>query len=45
VLYCTLKKQGLTIPEAAQMGHRKYEAYLLRFPKPLRMAYGWYFFS
>jgi hypothetical protein len=44
-LYRTLKKQDFTIPEATQMVHRIYEAYLLSFPKSLRMAYSWYYFS
>jgi hypothetical protein len=44
-LYRTLIKQDFTIPEATQMVHRIYEAYLLSFPKLLRLAYGWYYFS
>jgi L-2-amino-thiazoline-4-carboxylic acid hydrolase len=44
-LYRSLKKQGFSIPETALMFHRIYDAYLLSFPKPLRLAYSWYYFS
>ncbi len=44
-LAVTLRKQAFTNTEIAQMIYRIFEAYLLSFPKPLRHAYGWYYFS
>ena len=44
-LYRTLKKRYFSHPEAAQMIHKIFEAYLLSFPKPQRLAYGWNYFS
>ncbi len=40
-----LKKQSFTHPEIAQMIYRVFETYLLSFPKFVRRAYGWYYFS
>ena len=44
-LYRTLKKRYFSHAEAVQMIHRIYEAYLSSFPKTLRLAYGWNYFS
>ena len=44
-LYRALKKQGFTFTEAVQMMYDIFEAYLQSFPRPMRLAYRWYYFS
>lgn len=44
-LYSTLKAWGFTLPEAAQITRDSFEAYLQSFPRLLRLAYRWYYFS
>jgi len=44
-LYRVLLKNSFLIDEATQITDDIFQVYLLSFPRPLRMAYLWYFFS
>lgn len=44
-LYRVLLKNGFLMDEAAQMTDDTFQIYLQSFPKPLRRAYCWYYFS
>lgn len=44
-LYKVLLKNNFLIDEAAQVTDDIFQVYLRSFPRPLRMAYLWYFFS
>jgi hypothetical protein len=44
-LYRTLKKRKFEVNEAAQIQYDIFDAYLLSFPRPVRSAYRWYYFS
>lgn len=44
-LYRTLKKRRFELKEAIQIQYDIFDAYLLSFPRPVRSAYRWYYFS